>query len=530
MNFQLFLRSGSTIVYSLGEWGQIMTKLMISFCNIFPSGLALGIFDFDTSAFRWVDLSSIDVEEKIQGVTGLCFYKNRSTRYCFTTQYENCRSSLVMLDKDFNLDKIYRLSETRDAHSIVPFEDGLLITDTGGNRINRIQLGGDANFLCESEYWQYSDEQTGLVHVNSVAVFNNEVYVSLWGTEPEKGWTYARSGKIINISKNRLVCNSLFQPHSLLAIDGMLYWVESGTGKVFRYSETEGREVVMQLSGYVRGITYDDKYLYIASSAVRQEYRSTGTLNVGPSNPDDMHSWIYKISREDLKVQKRQELTFYGAEIFDLVLLDDKVQLDAYTAIDPIPPFLRRLWRYDQEYLNLKESNIALASQHDKISGDIEVQDINLRNQKTIEEKDNQISQLMNSIKIIDAQLKDALSDVVVLHNINLGHQKAIEEKDNQISQLMNSQLKESVNEEKHTELKKALRDVETLQNINLGQQKTIGEKDAALKEAIKELQRLRHEIDAIHNSISWRTLTPIKQRYDRIFHSQHNTRSNLKK
>jgi hypothetical protein len=424
---------------------------MISFCNIFPSGLALGIFDFDTAAFRWVDLSSVDTKEKIQGVTGLCFYKNRSTRYCFTTQYENCRSSLVMLDRDFNLDKIHRLSETREAHSLVPFEDGLLIANTGGNGINRIQLGGDdANFLCESKYWQYSDEQTDKVHVNSVVVFNNEVYVSLWGTKPEKGWEYGRSGKIINISKNRLVCNSLFQPQSLLAIDGMLYWIESGTGRVFRYSETEGREVVTELSGYVRGITYDDKYLYITSSAVRQQYRRSGTLNVAPSNPDDMHSWVYKITREDLKVQKRRKLTFYGAEIFDLVLLDDKTQLDAYRAIDPISPFIKRLWRYDQEYLDLKKSNNALAFQHDK-----------------------------------------TIKDLDILQNVNLAHQKTIEEKD--------------------TELKKALLDLGTLQNINLDHEKTIEEKDV-------ELRRLRCEIDAIHNSISWRTLTPIKKCYERIF------------
>jgi hypothetical protein len=139
-----------------------------------------------------------------------------------------------------------------------------------------------------------------------------------------------------------------------------------------------------------------------------------------------------------------------------------------------------------------------------------EVQDINLRNQKAIEEKDNQISQLMYSIKIIDTKLKDALNDEVVLHSINLGHQKAIEAKD--------------------IELQEASRDVETLQNINIEHRKTIEGKDVALNEALKKLQKLRHEIDAIHNSISWRTLTPIKQRYDRIFHSQHNTRSNLKK
>jgi GT2 family glycosyltransferase len=406
---------------------------MISFCNVFPRGLSLGIFDFDTADFKWVDLSSIDVEEKIAGVTGLCFYKNRSTRYCFSTQSENAISALVTLDKDFNLDKIYRLSETHDAHSLVPFEDGLLITHTRGNRINRIQLGGDydAN-LCESEYWRYSDEQIDNVHVNSVAVVDNEVYVSLFGTKPKEGWKYARSGKIINISSNRVVCDNQFHPHSLLDIDGTLYWLESGTGKVFRYTETEGLEVVMKLPGYLRGITYDDKNFYIASSAARQQSRSTGTLNVAPSNPDDMHSWIYRISREDLKVERR-ELTFFGAEIFDLVLLDDKIQFDAHWAKDPTAPVLRRLWRYDQEYLNLKESNITLTSEHDKKTKEVEVlQDINIRNQKMIEEKDNQISQLNDSIKIIDTQLKDAVKDVGVLQNIN--HQKITDEKERIIS------------------------------------------------------------------------------------------------
>ena len=217
-----------------------MSKLMISFCNVFPRGLALGIFDFDTAAFRWVDLSSINGNEKIAGITGVSFYKNRSMRYWFTTQSENSSTALVTLDKGFNLDKIYRLSETRDAHSLVPFEDGLLVTHTQANRINRIQLGGDdANVLIESEYWRYSDEQIDTVHVNSLAVVNSEVYVSLFGNKPKEGWAYARNGEIINISKNRLVCSNLFHPHSLLNIDGMLYWLESGTSNVFRFTGEE---------------------------------------------------------------------------------------------------------------------------------------------------------------------------------------------------------------------------------------------------------------------------------------------------
>jgi GT2 family glycosyltransferase len=460
---------------------------MISFCNVFPHDLALGIFDFDTADFRWVDLSSIHGNEKIAGITGLSFYKNRSMRYWFTTQSENSRSALVTLDKGFNLDKIFRLSETRDAHSLVPFEDGLLITDTQGNRINRIQLGGndDANFSCESEFWRYSDEQIDKVHVNSVAVVDSEVYVSLFGTKPKEGWRNARSGKIINISKNRLICNNLFHPHSLLNIDGILYWLESGTSKVFRFSETEGREVVMRLTGYLRGITHDDKYIYVASSAARQQSRSTGTLNVPPSNPDDMHSWIYRINREDLKVEK-QKLTLFGAEIFDLVLLDDKIQFEVQPATDPTTPVLQRLWKHDQEYLDLKESNIALTSQHDKTTTDLEVlQDINLRNQKTIEEKDNQISQLNDSIKIIDTQLKEAIKDVGILQNINLGHQKTIEEKNIQVNAL-------------DAELRQAVKDVEVLQDINLRNQKTIEEKE-------RNISILQSHTTALGNTLALR-------------------------
>ncbi len=374
-----------------------MSKLMVSFCDVYPRGLALGILDFNTAAFRWVDLSNLEVKEKIEGVTGLCLYKNR---YFFCTEsYKN--PMLVTLDKDLNLDKTYRLSETLDPHTLVPFEDGFLVTHTGGNRINRIQLECDnAYSLCESEYWRYSDEQIDRVHVNSVAVVNNEVYVSLFGTKPKEGWDYARAGNIINISKNRIICNNLLHPHSLMAIDGILYWLESGTSKVFRYLETEGCEVVMKLSGYLRGITYDDKYLYIASSAARRQSRSTGTLKVAPSNPDDMCSWIYRIRRDwsrGLEVQ-RQELTFLGAEIFDLILLDDEIQFDTSSTMDAI---LLRLSRYDHEYLpELK-----------KAVKDVEIlQNINLGHEKVLQEK--------------DAELKKAVKDFETLQNINLRHQK----------------------------------------------------------------------------------------------------------
>jgi hypothetical protein len=143
-----------------------------------------------------------------------------------------------------------------------------------------------------------------------------------------------------------------------------------------------------------------------------------------------------------------------------------------------------------------------------------------LERQKIVEEHGNEFKLLREK----EDEIKKLVNDVEILQNINLEHQEArrkmdakingktIEEKDNQISQLNDSITIID------TQLKESVKDVETLQNINLGHQKTIEEKDAELKEAIKELQRIRCEIDAIHNSISWRTLTPIKKCYERIF------------
>jgi glycosyltransferase involved in cell wall biosynthesis len=125
---------------------------------------------------------------------------------------------------------------------------------------------------------------------------------------------------------------------------------------------------------------------------------------------------------------------------------------------------------------------------------------------KAIESRDNQITELNESIKNIDKDLKKAVKDVEILQNINLEHQKTIEERD--------------------AKLKRVVKEVDILQNVNLGHQKIIEQKEAQNRELNAEIQRLRREIDAIHNSISWRTVTPIKKRYERIFHKVNRNQS----
>ena len=41
---------------NLGLELPIGSKLLVSFCNVFPNDLALGIFDYQNNQFQWVDL------------------------------------------------------------------------------------------------------------------------------------------------------------------------------------------------------------------------------------------------------------------------------------------------------------------------------------------------------------------------------------------------------------------------------------------------------------------------------------------
>jgi glycosyltransferase involved in cell wall biosynthesis/SAM-dependent methyltransferase len=195
----------------------------------------------------------------------------------------------------------------------------------------------------------------------------------------------------------------------------------------------------------------------------------------------------------------------------------------------------------DGAHLVLKETKQKILEN----DGQEKSQNINLGHQKTIEEKDNQIIQLTETSKASETELKrvikevDTLQNIAlghqktiesnqksidVLQNINLGHQKTIEEKDNQIIQL--TETSKAIDDQ----LQQAMEEVDTLQNINLGHQKTIEEKDNQIiqitetsKAMDMELRNLRASIVAIQNSITWRTLTPLKIRYDAIFHRLNN-------
>src|SRR5689334_15574643 len=109
----------------------IMNQLLISFCNVFPRGLALGIYDYEKEQFGWID-SSI-VNENIMGVNGMSV--NNKKYHIITQIREGGSSGLIVVNNDLKPERSYNLVETIDAHSLISYGNGFLVADTGKNRI-----------------------------------------------------------------------------------------------------------------------------------------------------------------------------------------------------------------------------------------------------------------------------------------------------------------------------------------------------------------------------------------------------------
>lgn len=316
---------------------------MISFCNVFPLGLALGIYDYDNEKFGWINSDS--TSKNILGIDGIS--KSNKKYFVVTQLKEGGISGLSIFNRDLQLEKNYDFIETNDAHSIIAYGIGFLVADTGKNRIVHITFDDDSKKITETEFWRYNDDGKDTVHVNSMAMMGNKIFVSVFGTKPSNDWQEAKSGKIIDTSTNKVISDNLHHPHSLTAIDETLYWLESGTGIIHKYSEKRGHEIFLKIGGYLRGITSDKKYLFVASSGKRRTSRSTGVPNSTLSNSsNESRSWIYRINKKNKKFE-RKELTAYGVEIYDLLLLENKHDLSKYEN-----PITHRLWKFEDVCFN----------------------------------------------------------------------------------------------------------------------------------------------------------------------------------
>jgi hypothetical protein len=298
--------------------------LLIGFVNqVFTPQLTLAVLDVRTEKLYWINNEKLtNGTEKARGVNGLIKYRDK-----FVVGFQSSPTKLAIINGDFSINKILTLKEVENLHSFCVFDGKILCVSTGTDEVFALTLNEEFDLTNIELWWRHPNNQRqgeDSNHVNSIATDGNYVYVTCFGEKHKDGWQESKNGKVINASKNEVLIQGLHHPHTLYFQDGKWMLCESGGENIVTADNKK-----YFLGGYLRGITEDEKHLYVGVSGKRSISRSKGTLNAGfASSAEETASFINIIDKNSFESLKRIDLGIYGAEIFDLILVNDRVLPD----------------------------------------------------------------------------------------------------------------------------------------------------------------------------------------------------------
>ena len=257
----------------------------------------------------------------IGGLTGLARYREG-----FIAMTQSRSTQVLYVDRQYKVREAWTLSVADDAHSVAVQGDTILIASTGTDAIVRFDPEAGEEIV-----WQDNDRRRDTIHLNSVVVFDKDIYATAFGRKRIRGgkgkdrlWVSADQGFLFNVTRNTRVRYPLYHPHSAIAGRKGIIFGESHRKTVLN---TRGQELQTH-SGYIRGIAATEEYLLLGSSKGRKYSRSTGVIL--DESPDDslgkcevlIHGW----EDEDLDTCRYRgsvSMETCGREIFDLLVLDD---------------------------------------------------------------------------------------------------------------------------------------------------------------------------------------------------------------
>jgi len=120
-------------------------------------------------------------------------------------------------------------------------------------------------------------------HLNGMAMENGKPkYATAFnnGNSPQS-WRdkVTESGIIIDVENNTIIAEGLAMPHTPRIFNGELYVLLSATGELVKINkETGTHEVIIQIDGFVRGMSLHKDYLFIGLSKLRKGSSTFGKL------------------------------------------------------------------------------------------------------------------------------------------------------------------------------------------------------------------------------------------------------------
>ena len=292
-----------------------MAILLATICNMRPA-MPTGLVEInlDTGSKRVVALG---LAERVTTCTGLA----ADEHYVYVlSETESLRTYLSVLCRDdYKVEFAQELPEVKDGHSIAVSGKQLYVVSTRSDEVIAYAMRDRALLPCGA-VWQASDARRDTHHLNAVAVIDDELMISGFGEKSGQTWSSAVNGYLVNASSGQCAAQDVYQPHSICAADGEVYFCESARGRIATLS---GRQ--WHIGGYLRGLArLAPGMLAVGFNVTRKVSKSTGIEN----NPDDPGAksgecgiYVYDLAGDEPHLLKQIELSEYGNEIYDLLCL-----------------------------------------------------------------------------------------------------------------------------------------------------------------------------------------------------------------
>lgn len=125
-------------------------------------------------------------------------------------------------------------------------------------------------------------------HLNGLAMENGKPkYVTLFNQGNERqSWRSAitETGALIDVVSDEVLFDNLAMPHSPTLINGKLYVLISATGQLMHLDPKTGIQTeLINLNGFVRGMSHIDDYLFIGLSKLRKNSSTFAHLKIAES-------------------------------------------------------------------------------------------------------------------------------------------------------------------------------------------------------------------------------------------------------
>lgn len=292
-----------------------MPQLLLSFCYTRPLGHVLARFDTETQALEWLDLGALDLQ--IHGATGLCRHGQGFYAVLQVKRGGIPTTELVEFDAHCRMQRSATLKRVFDAHSIVPWGDALLVVSTGTNQV--IEINWPTPGAPRETIFFELDPGADTLHMNALQVFEQRLYLSMFGPKQGDSWNDSDQGCVLDLSAGgQAVALGLRHPHALFVDGGALGCLVSMTGAIVPIAGTPAH-AYPPLPGYLRGAASDSRYLYVGVSIPRTHSKSRGVALAASKRGSSGQGCGLHVFDKSNGQTTWLDLSPFGAELYDIV-------------------------------------------------------------------------------------------------------------------------------------------------------------------------------------------------------------------